>query len=61
MENKYAEGSFVYAKADPATKLKIRRYVDRVYYCRIEGDADEKELVYFEREIMPEDEGALMI
>jgi hypothetical protein len=61
MENKYAEGSFVYAKADPSTKLKVRRYVDRVYYCRIEGAPDEKELVFFERELMPEDAGALMI
>ena len=52
MENKYKEGEEVYAKVNPSLKLIIRRYVDRIYYCKIKEDPTRKELVYFEREIM---------
>ena len=51
MENRYKEGEEVYATADPAQKLIIRRYVERVYYCRSKDKPDEKDLVYFEREL----------
>ena len=51
MENKYQEGSEVYALAFPEIVLIIRRYVDRVYYCTIKEHPDAKELVYFEREL----------
>jgi hypothetical protein len=51
MENKYKEGQVVYAKVDPGLKLVIRRYVDRIYYCKVQNDPTRKELVYFEREI----------
>jgi hypothetical protein len=44
MENKYKEGEEVY--------LIVRRYVDRIYYCKIKKDLKLKELVYFERELM---------
>jgi len=50
---KYAAGTEVYALVDPNLKLVIRRYIDRVYYCRIPGKPEHKELVYFEREIRP--------
>jgi hypothetical protein len=53
MENKYKEGEFVFAKTNPALKLIIRRYVDRIYYCKVSEDPDRKELVYFERELLP--------
>lgn len=52
MENKYKEGEEVYAKVNPSLKLIIRRYVDRIYYCKIKENPTQKELVYFEREIM---------
>ena len=52
MENKFKEGEEVYAKVNPTLKLIIRRYVDRIYYCKIKKDPTQKELVYFEREIM---------
>ncbi len=52
MENKYKEGDVVYSKIDPTLKLVIRRYVKRIYYCKIQEDAGRKELVYFERELM---------
>lgn len=51
MENKYKEGQVVHAKVDPGLKLVIRRYVDRIYYCKVQHDPTRKELVYFEREI----------
>jgi hypothetical protein len=53
MENKYKEGELVYAKVNPDLKLIIRRYVDRIYYCKIQNEPGRKELVYFEREILP--------
>jgi len=53
MENKYKEGEEVYAIVDPSLTLIIRRYVDRIYYCKIKKDPTLKELVYFERELMP--------
>lgn len=52
MENKYKEGEEVFAKVNPSLKLIIRRYVDRIYYCKIKKDPTLKELVYFERELM---------
>jgi len=60
MENKFKEGEIVRAKVNPTLKLLIRRYVDRIYYCKILEDPTLKELVYFERELLPnniKDEG----
>lgn len=55
MENKYKEGDVVYANEDLTKKLVVRRYVDRIYYCKVMGDSFAKELVYFERELVNED------
>lgn len=52
MENKYKEGDLIYAKNDLSLKLIIRRYVDKVYYCKVKEDPARKELVYFERELI---------
>jgi hypothetical protein len=52
MDNKYKEGSTVCAIVNPTQQLLIRRYVDRIYYCKIQNDLAHKELVYFERELM---------
>ncbi|MEO9483961.1 MAG: hypothetical protein ABJG47_10965 [Ekhidna sp.] len=46
--NSYKEGDQVSPKSNPALKLKVRRYVDRIYYCR---DTSGKEFAFFEREI----------
>jgi len=51
MENKYKEGSTVFAIANPTQKLIIRRYVESVYYCKIAIDLKAKELVFFEWEL----------
>ncbi|WP_266205868.1 hypothetical protein [Pontibacter kalidii] len=52
MKNKYPVGSIVYAKVNPGLRLAVRRYVKRVYYCTNLAHPLEKELVYFERELM---------
>ncbi|PVY38094.1 hypothetical protein [Pontibacter virosus] len=51
MENKYPEGSIVYAKVNPGLKLAVRRYAKRIYYCTNLEHPLEKELVYYEREL----------
>lgn len=48
---KYSPGEIIFSKVDPGVKLKIRRYVSRIYYCRFVDDPDRKEVVLFEREI----------
>ncbi|MGB3183521.1 MAG: hypothetical protein WBB45_19180 [Cyclobacteriaceae bacterium] len=48
---KYSPGEIIFSKVDPGVKLKIRRYVNRIYYCRFVDDPDRKEVVLFEREI----------
>lgn len=55
MENKYKEGDIVFANEDPTKKLVVRRYVDRIYYCKVDGDSFAKERVYFERELVNKD------
>jgi len=55
MEGKFKEGEVVRAKVNPTLNLIVRRYVDRIYYCKIQEDPTRKELVYFERELIPND------
>ncbi len=52
-ENKFKEGEVVQAKVNPTQNLVIRRYVDRIYYCKIQENPGHKELVFFERELVP--------
>jgi hypothetical protein len=59
MENKYKEGEVVYAKTKPTIRLVIRRYIDRIYYCTVEGNPKLREEVYFERELLTETEAAI--
>jgi hypothetical protein len=51
-ENKFKEGEAVFAKVAPTLKLVVRRFVDRIYYCRERDLNNPKEVVYFERELM---------
>jgi hypothetical protein len=51
MSNKFKEGETVFAIANPEEQLIIRRYVDRIYYCKLKAHPEQKELVYFEREL----------
>jgi hypothetical protein len=50
-DNKFMEGTEVFAKANPSTALIIRRYLDKIYYCKVKEDPTQEEQVYFEREI----------
>jgi hypothetical protein len=51
-QNKYNAGDIVSAKVNPTLKLIIRRYIDQVYYCKIQEYPERDELVYFERELV---------
>lgn len=51
MENKFNEHEEVYAKSDPELKLIVRRYVDRIYYCKVKDNPERGDLPYFEREL----------
>ncbi len=53
LENKYPIGSEVFAKVNPDLKLTIRTYLKRIYYCTVNNNPSQKDLVYFERELMP--------
>lgn len=52
VQNKYMPGDVVCAKVNPTLKLVIRRYIDQVYYCKVQDDPGRKELVYYERELV---------
>lgn len=50
------EGDVVYAKVIPTLKLKIRRYTDQVYYFEPLDDPEAREQVYYERELVEDQE-----
>jgi len=52
-DNIFAEGTMITARENPSLELKIMKYRQRIYYCAIAGDADKKQLAYFERELIP--------
>jgi len=58
MEQKFKDGQLVYAIVNPTNLLRVRRYIPTIYYCTV-VDQPDKELVYFERELMPAMEDAL--
>ncbi|MDB3906218.1 hypothetical protein N9355_01985 [Crocinitomicaceae bacterium] len=51
-EGKYKVGTTVFAKVIPDEPLIIRRFVAKIYYCRLADESDLNDLVYFERELM---------
>ena len=50
-DNAFKVGDLVYANKNPAIELTVRRYIQRVYYCRVTKGLDQKDLIYFEREL----------
>jgi len=54
MENIFKPGEIVYEKNNIARKLIVRRYVHRIYYCKLFNDPANKDLVFFERELTTE-------
>ena len=51
-ENKYEPGDVVYDRTRPAQKLVVKRYENQLYYCKPQENLNQKELVYFERELV---------
>lgn len=51
-DNRYEEGSIISAKANPEVKLLIIKYLQRIYYCVEVNHPEQKQLVYFERELV---------
>jgi hypothetical protein len=51
-DNIYKEGMVITAKENPAVKLVIMKYYQRIYYCAVEGNTTGKQLAYFEKELI---------
>lgn len=51
--NKYLEGQVVYARLNTTLKLRVRRFIDKIYYCTVVDNPEAEEQVYFERELQP--------
>ncbi len=51
MNNLFKAGDLVCAKTNPTKPLKVRIYARKVYYCDVLNHPEEREQVYFEREI----------
>lgn len=56
MDSKYKAGEIVKERIRPSQQLVVKSFFDGIYYCGILEHASAKLLVYFERELMP-DEG----
>jgi hypothetical protein len=52
MENRFKKGEVVYETIRPAQKLIITRFVGGLYYGKPQERTLQKELVFFERELM---------
>jgi hypothetical protein len=50
-DNIYKVGTIIRAKSAPDSELRIAKYFHRTYYCILVGDATEKHLTYFEKEL----------
>jgi len=50
-KNTYRTGDMVCAKLSPTKPLVVRIFARKVYYCNVYNRPEEKEQVYFEREI----------
>jgi hypothetical protein len=48
---KFRVGEKVVARSIPGEQLTIRRFADRIYYCRLVMAPDSPDLIYFEREL----------
>ncbi|ETN97095.1 cupin domain-containing protein [Zhouia amylolytica] len=51
-ENKrYKAGQTVYSKVNPTKPLIVRAFLNKIYYCFVKDSPEDKEEVYFEREL----------
>jgi len=54
-DNIFPVGAFIAARTEPDTRLIIKSYNQRIYYCDAVGDESGKQKVYFERELIAPD------
>ncbi|MDC3220113.1 hypothetical protein OAU00_03400 [Saprospiraceae bacterium] len=52
MDYKFKEGDEVCTKEKPSQKLIISRRFDYLFYCTLKDFPDQKEFVFFERELL---------
>ncbi|MBX0334237.1 hypothetical protein K3G39_13420 [Pontibacter sp. HSC-14F20] len=53
LKNTFPIRSEVFTKVNPDLKLIIRLYLKHIYYCIVNGNLSQKDMVYFGRELMP--------
>jgi hypothetical protein len=51
---KFKAGEIVMERIHPAQKLVVSYYLDKIYYCKAQEHRHCKDLVYFERELLPD-------
>lgn len=56
-DNIYPVGSTICANENPAMKLTIKSYYNRIYYCSRQDDPAAKDLVYYQRELIAPADG----
>lgn len=47
----YKAGQTVYSRKNPKKALIVRAFLNKIYYCYVKDSPDDKEEVYFEREL----------
>jgi hypothetical protein len=52
MESRFKKGEVVYERTHPTQKLVITRYQGGIYYGKAKEHKNQRELVFFERELM---------
>ena len=53
MENTYKAGQIVSERVRPNQQLIVNRCNHNMYYCKVAENPKRKELVYLERDLMP--------
>ena len=51
-DNRYKKGTVIYAKVNPAQKLVIDDYKQRIYFCAVVDHPEIRQFAYFERELI---------
>jgi hypothetical protein len=52
-DNLFRVGTLIKARVEPDLQLKIMSYNQRIYYCGVVSDPKRKQLVFYERELIP--------
>ena len=52
-DNTYKVGTQIRAKANPGLGLIIHQYYQRIYYCGVLTNPEQKHLAYYEHELIP--------